>query len=149
MNVLIDTNVVLDILLCRTEFIDNSRMVLELAEKKKFTGYISASAVTDIYYISQKKMGKKTAKEAVKHLMHIFYPATVTDNNIYQALNMDWEDFEDCVQFVVGESFSVDYIVSRNAGDFASGSISAITPEQFIKIVLDTNLTTVAPDTIN
>jgi len=135
MIILIDTNVVLDILLCNTEFIDNSRMVLELAEKKQFTGYISASAVTDIFYMSQKKMGKKVAKEAVKHLMHIFYPATVTDNAIYKALDMDWTDFEDCVQFVVGEDLSVDYIVSRNAKDFASGNIKTITPDQLIKII--------------
>jgi len=135
MTALIDTNVVLDILLCNTEFIDNSRMVLELAEEKQFTGYISASAVTDIFYISQKRMGKKVAREAVKHLMHIFYPATVTDHNIYQALDMDWEDFEDSVQFIVGASLSVDYIVTRNPKDFSSSSISAISPEQFIQII--------------
>ena len=135
MTVLIDTNVVLDILLCRMEFINNSRTILELAEEKQFIGYISASAVTDIFYISQKKMGKQVAKDAIKHLMNIFYPATVTDHNIYQALDIDWEDFEDCVQFVVGTNLSVDYIVSRNARDFSSGSITAISPELFIKIV--------------
>jgi len=139
MTVLIDTNVVLDILLCRTEFIDNSRTILELAEEKQFIGYISASAVTDIFYLSQKEMGKQVAKDAVKHLMNIFYPATVTDNNIYQALDMEWVDFEDCVQFVVGASLSVDYIVSRNAKDFSIGSISTISPEQFIQIIKDKN----------
>ena len=135
MTVLIDTNVIMDILLHNTTFIENSRLVLEYAEKKQFIAYISASAVTDIFYISQKKLGKKTAREAIKHLMHIFYPATVTDQHIYQALDLDWEDFEDSVQFIVGESLSVDYIVTRNVSDFSFSSILAKTPEQFIEII--------------
>jgi len=48
---------------------------------------------------------------------------------------MDWGDFEDSVQYVVGESFDVDYIVTRNAKDYAFGSIPAVTPEQFIQTV--------------
>ena len=135
MEVLIDTNVALDVILNNAGFFANARLILELAEQKRFTGYISASAITDIFYISQKKFGKKTAREAINHLLYVFYPATVTDENIYQALDLEWEDFEDSVQYVVGESLFVDYIVTRNTKDFTSGSINAITPEQFIKII--------------
>jgi predicted nucleic acid-binding protein len=135
MEVLIDTNVALDVILNNAGFVANSRVILEFAEQKRFTGYISASAITDIFYISQKRFGKKTARETINHLLHVFYPATVTDDNIYQALDLEWEDFEDSVQYIVGEGLSVDYIVTRNTQDFASGSINAITPEQFIKII--------------
>ena len=137
MIVLIDTNVVLDALLNNAGFADKSKELFDLADKKRFIGYISASAVTDIFYISQKKLGKKTAKEAVKHLLHIYYPATVTDKDIYNALDLTWDDFEDSVQFTVGEGLSVDYIVTRNIQDFSSGHIPAVTPEQFIQIIAD------------
>jgi hypothetical protein len=66
-------------------------------------------------------------------VLKVFYPATVTDNNIYQALDLEWDDFEDSVQYIVGEGFAVDYIVTRNTQDFASGSIPTVTPEQFVK----------------
>jgi hypothetical protein len=65
----------------------------------------------------------------------VYYPvwdATVTDTNIYEALNLDWEDFEDSVQFVIGKSFSADYIVTRNVKDYSSSTIPAIAPEQFV-----------------
>jgi len=133
--VLIDTNVVLDVVLKNAMFVDSSRAILDKAEQRRFTGYISASAITDIFYLSQKKLGKKIAKEVIKELLQIFYPATVTDSNIYQALDLDWSDFEDSVQYVVGESFAVDNIVTRNSQDYASGSISAVTPEQFIQVI--------------
>jgi hypothetical protein len=82
-------------------------------------------------------LGKKGAKEAIKYLLHIYYPATVTDEDIYHALDLTWDDFEDSVQFTVGEGLSVDYIVTRNAQDFSSGHIPAVTPEQFIQIITD------------
>jgi len=106
-----------------------------MAEKKLVTGYISASVITDIFYIAQRKLGKKPVKEAIKTMLQVFYPATVTDDNIYQALDLEWDDFEDSVQYIVGEGLPVDYIVTRNTQDFTSGSIPVITPEQFIKII--------------
>jgi len=137
MTALIDTNVALDALLNNVGFVDKSKELFDLAYKKRFTGYISASAVTDIFYISQKKLGKKGAKEAIKYLLRIYYPATVTDEDIYKALDLTWDDFEDSVQFTVGEGLSVDYIVTRNTQDFSSGHIPAVTPERFIQIIAD------------
>jgi predicted nucleic acid-binding protein len=138
MTVLIDTNVVLDVLLERHPFSEDSFVIFQLANLERFTGYISASAVTDIFYISQKKLGKKGAKEAIKHMLHIYSPATVTDEDIYKALDLTWDDFEDSVQFTVGEGLSADYIVTRNTQDYSSGHIPAVTPEQFIRIIADT-----------
>jgi predicted nucleic acid-binding protein len=135
---LIDSNVALDVLLNNAGLVAGSRALLDLAAKKRFTGYISASAVTDIFYISAKKLGKKGAKEAIKHLLYIYRAATVTDTDIYKALDLTWDDFEDSVQFTVGEGLCVDYIVTRNAQDFSSGHIPAVTPEQFIRLIADT-----------
>jgi len=135
MKVLIDTNVVLDVLINNAVFFANSKKIFDFAEQRRITGFISASAITDIFYIAQRKFGKKTIKEAIKKVLKVFYPATVTDNNIYQALDLDWDDFEDSVQYIVGEGLSVDYIVTRNIKDFVFGSIPAVTPEQLIETI--------------
>jgi len=138
MKVLIDANVVLDILLNNTAFSAGSMAVFAYAEQNRFAGYISASAVTDIYYIARKRLGKTIALEAIKKMLKVFQPATVTSDDIYKALDLAWGDFEDSVQFIVGTNLSVDCIITRNTGDFASSSIPAITPEQFIETVADT-----------
>jgi predicted nucleic acid-binding protein len=136
MIVLIDTNVTLDFLLHRKHYA-YAATVFSLAENKVITGFVSASAITDIFYVAKKVLGKKQTKEELKKLLMVFRPATVTDNNIFRALNLDWDDFEDSVQFVVGDSFSADYIVTRNVKDYASSTISAIEPEQFLKLFKD------------
>ena len=136
MTVLVDTNVVLDYLLHRKDY-HNAADVFVLAEKALITGYISASAITDIYFLSKGTLGKKPAKEALKDLLHVFRPATVTDGHIFQALDLDWDDFEDSVQFTVGEGLSADYIITRNTQDFTSSHIPAVTPEAFMRIIVD------------
>jgi hypothetical protein len=138
MKVLVDSNVILNKLLKQPAFFAGSNAIFTLAEigqiaNQEFKGYISASAVTDIYYITRKSLGKTAAHNAIKKMLNIFYPATVTGDNIYQALDLEWDDFEDSVQYVVGEGLAVDYIITRNTKDFTSGSISAVTPEQFLK----------------
>ena len=137
MKVLVDSNVVLNKLLNQPTFFTGSNVIFTLAEIRQITGYISASAVTDIYYIARKSLGKAAAHEAIKKTLMVFSPATVTGTDINQALDLEWDDFEDSVQYVVGEGLAVDYIVTRNTKDFTSGSITAVTPEQFIEAITD------------
>jgi predicted nucleic acid-binding protein len=135
MNVLVDTNVILDVLLERHPFYDNSFLFFQLVDQKDIRGYVSAVSITDMFYIVQKQQGKNAARNAVKQLLQVFYPATVTDRNIYCAVELEWDDFEDSVQYTLREGLSVDYIITRNSKDFSSGSIEALTPEQFIQAI--------------
>ena len=137
MKVLIDSNVILNKLLKQSEFFAGSNTIFVLAETGYITGYISASAVTDIFYIAGKSLRKAGARDAIRKMLQIFHPATVTGEDIYKALELEWHDFEDSVQFVVGENLSVDYIITRNTKDFSSSSILALTPEQFIETITE------------
>jgi predicted nucleic acid-binding protein len=54
MKILIDTNIALDVLLKREPFYEDAAKVILLSEKDIIDAYVSASAVTDIYYIARK-----------------------------------------------------------------------------------------------
>jgi len=137
MNVLIDTNIAIDVLIKREPFFENSRLVFLAAEQKFINGFISASAITDIYYVIKKfYKDKTTAKNLLKsHLMKAVDIAAVDGEVIAKALSLDWGDFEDCVQYNVGESISADYIVTRNPKDFEPGKINIVTPDEFLDII--------------
>jgi len=137
MRILIDTNVALDILLQRQPWYPNAALVFGFTQRNYIESYISASAITDIFYVAKKDLGKSGARAALKILLQVFRPATVTDSHIYQALEAEWDDFEDSIQFIVGEGLSVDYIVTRNTQDFSPGNIPAVTPERFIQLNAD------------
>jgi predicted nucleic acid-binding protein len=136
MKVLFDTNIVLDILLKRQPFYENAAKIIVLSENGIIESNVSASAITDIYYIAQKAYNdKQTVLDLIKKILRTMSVATVTENNIYQALDLGWNDFEDSVQYTVGESITADYIITRNIDDFCDSTIKIVTPEQFLDIL--------------
>jgi predicted nucleic acid-binding protein len=134
MNVLIDTNVVLDQLLKREPFYENAKRIHLLSEKGYINSYISASAVTDIYYIANKELNDKDiVVKLLENLLKTTNVAAVTETGIHEALQLKWDDFEDAVQYVAGKSISAEYIVTRNAKDFTDSLIDVISPEAFLE----------------
>ena len=137
MNVLIDTNIILDILLCREPHYENAARISALSEKGFVSGYISASAVTDIFYVAKKALNDKdTAIELLKNLLKTIQVASMTEDSIHEALDLNWDDFEDAVQYISGQKISAEYIVTRNPKDFAGSRIEVLTPEQFLRQVI-------------
>ena len=137
MDILFDTNIAIDVITQREPFYEQSQLVLLLAEEKAVNGYISATSVTDIFYITSRLMkNKDLAKKRLKDLLFDSVEVAAVDGSIItQAINDSWDDFEDCVQYYVGESISTDYIVTRNPDDFTSGKIKTLTPEQLLDII--------------
>ena len=133
MKVLIDTNVVLDVLLNRSEFFVDSRTIFELVEKKQIFGCITASAITDIFYILKKEIKNiETVYQAIEKIAAIFFIAQVSETSISNALTLRWRDFEDAVQFVAAKENDVTCIITRNKSDYETSDIQCISPIDFI-----------------
>jgi len=137
MIIIIDTNIILDVLIHKEPFYSESELVLLASEQKYVDGYVTASAITDIFYITYKYLKDKTATQDLlkNHLVKTIKIAAVDGDIIVEALNAGWDDFEDCVQYVTGKSITADYIVTRNSNDFSISTIKAITPKDFLDII--------------
>lgn len=137
MNVLIDTNIALDVLLHREPFFEFSQLVMLASEQNVIDGYVTASSVTDIFYITNKHLKDKEAtyKLLKDHLIGTVNIAAVDSKSIVDALDLEWNDFEDCVQYVVSESIAADYIVTRNPQDYENEQIKVVTPEELLNII--------------
>nr|NQU88996.1 hypothetical protein [Bacteroidota bacterium] len=55
--VLLDTNIILDIALERREFFETSKELLLLINQNNIPAYVTATTVTDIYYILKRSKG--------------------------------------------------------------------------------------------
>jgi len=137
MKILVDANIALDVLLERQPFYLSGSHILGLS-KGGVGLFISASAITDIYYIIRKKLERKTAVSLLRDLLANVEIASVSSKEIRRALDIDWNDFEDAVQYVTGESLAVDYIVTRNTSDFASAVLPVVTPDELLRIITET-----------
>ncbi|WP_029410341.1 PIN domain-containing protein [Treponema pedis] len=133
MQVLIDINVILDVLLNRNPFVQDAVKILKIPEDN-MQKFVSASAVTDIYYIAYQEIRDKTkVKDLIKTLLQVVHVADVTEANILAALNSDWTDFEDSVQNSVAESHNYDVIITRNKGDYNKSNLQLFSPKEFLE----------------
>lgn len=55
--VLFDTNIILDVALKRHPFFEDALELFRLIDRKDIVGYVTATTITDIYYISRKEKG--------------------------------------------------------------------------------------------
>ena len=130
---LIDTNVIIDFFLRREPFYKNAETIFQKISYKKIEGYISASAVTDIFYLLQKAKGSVEATNYILKLMQIIEVLGVDKQTIINALLLDWADFEDAVQAQVAIENEMDVIITRNTKDFKKmKKIKVLTPKEFI-----------------
>ena len=135
MKLLIDTNVVLDVLLRREPFFRTAAEVLNLTQRDEVREYVSASAITDIYYIANKQMKDRDAvRDLLKRLLMIVSVAAVSEREIQNALNLAWGDFEDSVQYSVALLNEMDGIVTRNPSDYQEANIRIWLPEQALEL---------------
>lgn len=134
MRILIDTNVILDIVQKREPFFADSYQSLRKAIEADTECLISASAVTDIFYLLRKAFrSAQKAKERIEQLSRIVTFVDVQGADIHTALMRSMPDFEDAVVAAVAERNGAAYILTRNINDFAGSPVPAITPAEFLK----------------
>ena len=133
MNVIFDTNVVLDVLTGREPFADASTEAMALVSRKKFAAAITANTVTDLYFLLRKYVtDRNRAKIALERMVR---KLTVLDTNrdlCLLAFRSPVDDFEDAVLVESAKQWFADCIVTRDVNDFAASAIEAITPTEFL-----------------
>lgn len=132
MKVLIDTNIILDVLCNRSEFVENSAKIFKLCEVKKIDGYISALSIPNIVYIMRKELDSEKIKDVLATLSLIFTIADLKADDIKKAALMNFKDYEDALQSACAARMKMNFIVTRNIKDFANSKITAITPSELI-----------------
>lgn len=132
MKVLIDTNVVLDVLCGREEFLEASSRVWKYCEVNKLIGVISALSVPNIVYILRKELDPDKTKEIIDRLLLIFDVVELTEEDLRKATEMKTADYEDAVQMCCAERINADFIVTRNIRDFVSSPVPAVKPSELL-----------------
>ena len=133
MKYLIDTNVILDVLLKREPFYKSCASVLTLARRKEIELSVSASAITDIYYIANQALRDRAeVKSLIVKLIKVVSVAGISEDEIQKALALPWKDFEDSVQYSVALLQKMDGIVTRNPKDYKEAEMKVWDPEEIV-----------------
>ena len=133
MKLLIDTNVILDMVLKRK----SCDICMELFRKIRKCGvnaYITASAVTDLFYIIRKDThDTEQTYMIMENIFKLVAVFAVTEKDIQDAFREKWRDFEDCVQYMTGKNSGADFIITVNRGDFEDVLLPVRTPAEWLE----------------
>ncbi|MGG6237048.1 PIN domain-containing protein [Nodosilinea sp. AN01ver1] len=127
-----DTNVVLDVVLEREPFVETANTLFALIEAGRLQGYITATTITNIFYIVRKLKGREVALEAIAKLLRGMVLCSVTHQVIQLALTLSLDDFEDGVQLACAASEALDAIVTRDQNDFQEAGFTVLSAADLV-----------------
>jgi len=129
--VFVDTNVVLDVLLEREGFWQDSIKIFQLAELGQIRAYVSASSMTDIFYVAKKKLTTPVAREAINGLIDLFEVVGVGVDDLKGALTLPIDDMEDALQAWCAQKTEADMLITRDIDGFKGIDIPVLSPVDF------------------
>ncbi|MBC8509815.1 MAG: PIN domain-containing protein [Anaerolineales bacterium] len=133
--ILIDLNIILDVLQKREPFYEASARILAAVETGLLKGYIAAHSITTIFYLVQEDKSSTEARAVITSLMQFLKIAPVSQSTIDQALNLDYNDFEDAVQMISALQCKADYLLTRNITDYQPALIPVVQPVDFVDTI--------------
>jgi predicted nucleic acid-binding protein len=135
---LFDTNIVLDVLLERQPFAEQSRQLWQAVDEGRLFGYVTATTLTDIFYIARKLVGVDKARTAVSLCLDTFEICPVDRATLDLALTMPANDYEDALQVACAQLTSLDGIITRDK-TYPNASVTIFTPASAVQEVHSQN----------
>ena len=135
MEVLIDTNILLDWFLKREPWYETSKIILNKLWFGHEKSYLTIHSICDLFYIIDKAFSVDEKKKLLQLLLSRNEIISETPQDIRLFIeNKKWSDLEDGLQMQCAANYKLDYIITRNLSDFASSPVPAIAPQDFLQL---------------
>ena len=125
---LLDTNILLDVFLNRQPWVVDAKALWQAHEDGRLTGYITATSLTNIFYIARKHVNLEAARDAVRTCLETFEICAVDRAVLESAAVLAGNDFEDNVQLMCASVASLDAVVTRDPADFKHANLPILAP---------------------
>lgn len=137
MKAFLDTNILLDALVVRTDpkFSENAEIILGLGENGTLDLCMSVLSIPTIAYVL-KNMTADKKKAVIKDLTSIVKVLPSLPEHVSNMLDSPMKDIEDALQAESAKEGQCDIIITRDTADFRQASLPVISPDELIKRIL-------------
>ena len=112
----------------------DSVKLINLVEEGLYNGYTSSIVFSNTYYIQRKLIGHEVSINFLKNLRLLLMVLNVDDSIIEKALESEFKDFEDAIQYFTAIENQMDCIITRNVKDYKKSIIPIYTPTELLKM---------------
>ena len=131
-NLFLDTNIVPYLLANRIPFYTEAAKLFSLADKKKVKLSISSLCLADVHYILSRQNPEIEVRNALRKFKVLVNVLPLDDKVTDLALNSEFRDFEDAIQYYTAIENDQDLIITRNQQDFKESKIPVMSAGEFI-----------------
>ena len=139
MNLLLDTNVIIDYMGRKKPFFENSERIIAAGYFGDATLWASAQSFKDAFFVLSHYVDSARVQKAVLKLIEIVNPVDLTGADLSRAAKLQWGDLEDCLIAVAAAKANVDYIITRDRKGFERSMTPTLTPGEWLRQVRETS----------
>ena len=133
--IFLDTNIILDLLAYRMPFYTEAAELFLLADKKKIKLSISSLCFADTHYILSKQNPEIGVRKILRKFKVLVKVLSLNDKITDLALNSEFRDFDDAIQYYTALENEQELIITRNHHDFKESKLPIMTAGEFIKSI--------------
>lgn len=132
--VFVDTNIVLDLLAQRINFFEASQDFFTYAIDNKIKLVVSSLTFANTHYILKEQLKIGKVRSALRKFKALVEVAAFDDRILELALEEEFKDFEDGVQYYTAIENNCQAIITRNKKDFKKSAIPVLNASEFLEI---------------
>jgi predicted nucleic acid-binding protein len=133
--VFVDTDIILDLLAMREPHYQFSARLFSMADEGKLKLCVSSLSFSNLNYILSNQFSAVQARKKLLTFKTLVTVLSVSEKSVDLALNSDFNDFEDALQYFTALEFKISTLLTRNLKDYKKADISVLTAEQYLKSI--------------
>ena len=130
----IDSDILIDLLAKRENYLDAAKL-LAIIREKNVKAFTTPIVLANVDYIITKYANRRKSKDAIRILRKDIQILPIDEVIVDRALESSFTDFEDALQYYAAEAIDMDFIVTRNGRDYRFGAIIVINAQEFIDLL--------------
>lgn len=131
-NLLIDTNIVVDLLSRRENFYQEAQELFTLADENDVKLFISALTFANTHYLLLRHLSENEARKVMIKFKLLVKILPLEDKILELALASDFRDFEDAIRYHTALENKLNIIITRNKKDFKTSRIPVLTAKEYL-----------------
>lgn len=128
----IDSDIILDLLAQREPHFEYAAKLFTLIDQQKVEAYTAPLIFANLHYIMRKLTSSASALKSLRKLKTLINVLAIDDRVIGQALNSEFNDFEDAIQYFTAVNNGIGILLTRNKADYKKSKITVSTAEEFL-----------------
>ena len=130
MNLLLDTNVLIDYLGRKEPFFLSAQKVVIAGFFGDARLWVPSQSVVDAFYVLSRYVDSARLQAAILKALTVIEPVDLTGASLERAARL-----EDCLIALAAERVGADYLITRDAKGFARSTVPAVSPDAWLNIM--------------